>query len=157
MANNNVNWRDVLVETAGNIATELNLNIVVEEFILQEISDRIDNSLNHIEFEKPNVAKIAGIVMFWVRKLKPFHYDFDEAAKSGKLHPLNELIAIQTGLSICSQYKDDFSLDNFRLSKRILKDWLHSLRYHSHSPYSSLLAFELLSTTDEDCSSKKCK
>lgn len=151
MVNNNVDWRKVLVKIAGNISTELNLNILVEDFILQEISDRIDNSLDHIEFENPNVAKIAGIVVFCVRKLKPFYYDFDEAAKSGKLHPLNELIAIQTGLAICSQYKDDCSLlDDIRLSDRVLKDWLHSLRYHSHSPYSSILAFELLTTTDED-------
>lgn len=105
---------------------------------------------NNVDWRKV-LVKIAGIVVFWVRKLKPFYYDFDEAAKSGKLHPLNELIAIQTGLAICSQYKDDCSLlDDIRLSDRVLKDWLHSLRYHSHSPYSSILAFELLTTTDED-------
>ena len=51
MVNNNVDWRKVLVKIAGNISTELNLNILVEDFILQEISDRIDNSLDHIEFE----------------------------------------------------------------------------------------------------------
>ncbi len=61
MVNNNVDWRKVLVKIAGNISTELNLNILVEDFILQEISDRIDNSLDHIEFENPNVAKIAGL------------------------------------------------------------------------------------------------
>ena len=54
MVNNNVDWRKVLVKIAGNISTELNLNILVEDFILQEISDRIDNSLDHIEFENPN-------------------------------------------------------------------------------------------------------
>lgn len=148
MINNNVNWREILMEIAGNISTEFDLNILVEDFVVQEISDRIDNSLNHIEFDNPNVAKIAGIVAFWVRKLKPFHYDFDEMANSGKLHPLNELVAVQTGLAICSLYKDDYSLDNIRLSPRVLKDWLHSLRYHSHSPYSSILAFELLATDD---------
>lgn len=155
MVNKNVNWRKVLAEIAGNIASEFNLNILVEEFVLQEISDRIDTSLSHIEFDNPNVAKIAGIVMFWVRKLKPFHYDFDEMANSGKLHPLNELIAVQTGLAICSQYKDDYSLENIRLSPRILKDWLHSLRYHSHSPYSSILVFELLATTDDQKSERE--
>lgn len=31
MVNNNVDWRKVLVKIAGNISTELNLNILVEE------------------------------------------------------------------------------------------------------------------------------
>ncbi len=33
MVNNNVDWRKVLVKIAGNISTELNLNILVEDFI----------------------------------------------------------------------------------------------------------------------------
>lgn len=150
MASNNVNWHEILMHTAMNIADEFNLNILAEEYVLREISDRIASSLEHIEFKNPNVAKIAGIVTFWIRKLKPFYYDFDDLAKYDKLHPLNELIAVETGLAICSHYKDDYSLESFHLSKRVLKDWLHSLRYHSHSPYSSILVFELLATNEEE-------
>lgn len=79
-------------------------------------------SLKDMDIEKPNVAKITGIVTFWVRKLKPFSYETEAIAKGNKLHALNELIAIQTGLAICNTYKDDYSLDDFRISNKLLID-----------------------------------
>jgi hypothetical protein len=142
----NIDWRSVLTGIAADVSTELNLNIIVENYILVEIADRIHISLEYMGIARPNVAKIAGVVAFWVRKLKPFSYAPDETAKSGKFHALNELIGIQAGLAICNSYKDDYSREEFRLSSRLLIDWLHSLRFHSHSPHSSLLAFELLTT-----------
>ena len=149
----NIKWRDVLSNIAVDISTEFDLNIIVENFILEEIEDRIHISLDAMNMEKPNVAKIAGVVAFWVRKLKPFSYTQDEGAKGNKLHTLNELIGIQAGLAICNSYKDDYSRTEFHLSERVLTDWLHSLRFHSHSPHGSLFAFELL-TTENSLSSK---
>jgi len=143
---NNINWRDVLCKIAVDISIALDLKIMVEEFILKEIDDCIHTSLEAMNMEKPNVAKVAGVVAFWVRKLKPFSYIQDEGAKGNKFHALNELIGIQAGLAICNFYKDDYSRAEFHLSDRLLKDWLHSLRFHSHSPHSSLFAFELLTT-----------
>ena len=145
---NNIDWSKVLCDIAVAISDEIELNIAVEGFILKEIEDRINISLQHLDIKNPNVAKIAGIVMFWIRKLKPFNYAYEETAKGNKLHTLNELIAIHTGLNICSRYKDDYSLENFYLEDRLLIDWLHSLRYHSHSPYSSLFVFELLTSNN---------
>lgn len=146
---NNVNWGQVLTSQATDIANELGLDIIVESFILEEIKDRIELSLKDMDIEKPNVAKIAGVVTFWVRKLKPFSYASEAIANGNKLHTLNELIAVQTGLAICNTYKDDYSLDDFHLSKRLLIDWLHSLRFHSHSPASTLFVFEILTTNQE--------
>ena len=142
----NIDWRDVLSNIAVDISAEFDLNIMVEEFILKEIDDCINDSLDSMNMKNPNVAKIAGVVAFWVRKLKPFSYTQDEGAKGNKFHALNELIGIQAGLAICNFYKDDYSRTEFHLSNRLLQDWLHSLRFHSHSPHSSLFAFELLTT-----------
>jgi hypothetical protein len=143
---NNVDWQHLLIEIAGTTSAEMNISICVESFILDEISDRIKDSIDNLHIARPNVAKLAGIVAFWVRKLKPFFYDPAETATGGKLTTLNELIAVQAGLAICKTYKDDWSKENFHLSERLLLDWLHSLRFHSHSPHGSLFAFELLTT-----------
>ncbi|MDR1684966.1 MAG: hypothetical protein LBR82_00735 [Desulfovibrio sp.] len=147
---NNVDWKKLLIEVAGSVSDGMNISICVENFILDEISERIEASLTNLHIERPNVAKIAGIVAFWVRKLKPFFYDPVETATGGKLTTLNEMIAVQSGLTICKTYKDDWSKENFHLSDRLLFDWLHSLRFHSHSPHSSLFAFELLTTDNEE-------
>ena len=72
MASNNVDWRKVLSQATVNVSSRFDLEIFAEDFILREISDRISIFLDHIDYENPNVAKIAGIVAFWVRKLKPF-------------------------------------------------------------------------------------
>jgi hypothetical protein len=143
---NNVNWRNVLTRTAGNISTRLDLDIVVENFILEEIEERVQISLNHMDIPSPNVAKVAGTIVFWVRKLKPFSYAQKETAKRKTLHALNELIAVQAGIATCEAYKDDYSKEGIRIEERLLIDWLHNLRFHSHSPHSSLFAFELLAT-----------
>lgn len=143
---NNVDWETVLTNIAVDVSIEFCLDILVENYILQEVEDRISSSLAVMNIERPNVAKIAGVVAFWVRKLKPFCYAPDQAARSNKLSPLNELIGVQAGLAICRLYKDDFSCEEFHLPKRLLTDWLHSLRFHSHSPHSALFSFELLTT-----------
>jgi hypothetical protein len=144
----NVDWKKLLIEVASAASAGMNVSICVESFILDEINDRIDDSLAGLRIDRPNVAKIAGIVAFWVRKLKPFFYDPAETATGGKLTTLNELVAVQVGLAICQTYKDDLSRESFHLSERLLLDWLHSLRFHSHSPLSSLFAFELLTSAD---------
>jgi hypothetical protein len=143
---NNVDWHKILIQIAIDISTRLDLKIFVEDYILKEIEDRVYDSLRGLHIPRPNVAKIAGVVAFWVRKLKPFSYDADETASGNKFHALNELIAIEAGISICNSYKDDYSRVEFSLDKRLLLDWLHSLRFHSHSPHSSMFAFELLTT-----------
>jgi hypothetical protein len=151
MAMYNVKWDEILTTIAADISIEFELDIIVESYILKEIQMRVDATLANLHMEKPNVAKIAGVVAFWVRKLKPFCYAYSEIAKSGKLSTLNELIAIQAGLAICRQCYDDYSAEEFQpLSKRLLNDWLHSLRFHSHSPHSSMFAFELLTTKNVD-------
>jgi hypothetical protein len=141
------------MKSAIDVSVEMNMDICVESFILDEISDKIEGSLINLNIDRPNVAKIAGIVAFWVRKLKPFFYDPSETATGGKLTTLNESIAVNAGLAICKSCKDDLTKDEFHISERLYLDWLHSLRFHSHSPHSSLFAFELLTTEEEEKSS----
>lgn len=92
----------------------MNSEIMAKSFVLQKIEDRINHTLKNMDIGNPNVAKVAGIVMFWVRNLKPFSYAPDAAAKSSKLRPLNEHIGMQAGLAICRTYKDYHSLDNWQ-------------------------------------------
>jgi hypothetical protein len=65
---------------------------------------------------------------------------------SGIKFALETAEGYEAGLSICGSYKDDYSRVEFSLDRRLLLDWLHSLRFHSHSPHSSMFAFELLTT-----------
>jgi hypothetical protein len=143
----NVEWGKVLKRVATNISTEYRLNIIVEEYILKEIQERIKATLEDLRMDAPNVAKIAGVVAFWVRKLKPFSYAYCKAAEGEKFYALNELVAIETVFAVCSQYNDDYTNpERFMPSERLLKDWIHSLRFHSHSPHSLIFIFELLTT-----------
>lgn len=91
----------------------------------------------------PNVAKVAGHVVFWIRKLKPVSHS---AGSVNKLLTINEVIGILVGVSICQHYFDDHSKAQIRFSDRIMKDWASSLRNHSHSPHSCAISFEFLAS-----------
>jgi hypothetical protein len=95
-------------------------------------------------------------VAFWVCKLKPLAYREEPKGipRRRRVSTLNEILAILTGLDICNVYHDDFTLENIPavdvlsppdgVKYRLFNDWVHGLRYHSHSTYSLILAFELI-------------
>ncbi len=65
---------------------------------------------------------------------------------SNKFLAINELVGLLVGLSISRRYFDDHSKEKFTIPSRILTDWTSSFRVNSHSPHSSAIAFELLTT-----------
>lgn len=143
-----IDWEKIIIASAREIETKLKLNLVLESFVLEEIKDRVAISLKSLDMSRPNVAKIAGTVAFWIRKLKPLSHS-EEFPNGNKFYAVNELLGLRVGLYICANYYDDYSTYGFKLSRRLFLDWVHSLRYHSHSPHSSLTAFELLTTSED--------
>jgi len=137
----NVNWRSILGEITAATADEFSLTVSIDAAVIKEIQLNVEANLSSVT-EKPNAAKIAGVVAFWIRKLKPLHVEKDSA------HPflfINEFVALKVGLAIWERYFDDSaSKEVVKLNHRILRDWIFSFRYHSHSPHSSLISFELL-------------
>ncbi|WP_165176928.1 hypothetical protein [Desulfovibrio sp. ZJ369] len=138
----NIKWQPILKDVAEKISTTYSVELILDEAIVLEAEQRIKESLDNLGFDRPNVAKVAGQVAFWLRKLKPL-----SIAPSSKnyFRLVNELAALRIGLAICNCYKDDCSKDKeVQLHSRILRDWVTSFRYHSHSPHSSMTSFELL-------------
>jgi len=137
----NVRWEEILLEFSGRMEEDFDLKIGIEYDIINEIQARFQESFDRIDGPIPNAAKIAGIVAFWIRKLKPLsiHPDSDFS-----FLPLNEYVALLVGLAICARYFDDDRKERLRLNPRILRDWVFSFRYNSHSPHSALISFEML-------------
>lgn len=123
-----------------------NMTIVVDERIALETGRLVNDHINGIGLIQPNAAKIAGQVAFWLRKLKPL---YPSESSQSFLLTLNELAALYVGLAICNRYRDDSSKDHVvRTPPRIMRDWVNSFRYHSHSPHSSMISFELFMCAD---------
>jgi len=144
----NVKWMDLLIEVAAEdeklfAARGAKLVICIQRSITEEVGRRIERSIEMDGIERGNAAKIAGVTAFWIRKLKPLYVE--PSAESSKTYAfINELVSIQVGVAICNRYFSDSGLKGIRVNRRVLKDWLTSLRYHSHSPQSAMIAFELL-------------
>ena len=137
----NIKWVDILYESATYMESAYALKIGLENEIIQEIQGKIEDSLGRVGVSDPNTAKTAGIVAFWIRKLKPLSI---HPTSEYAFLPLNEYAALKVGLAICAKYFDDAKKAKFALTPRILRDWIFSLRYNSHSPHSSMISFEML-------------
>lgn len=139
----NIDWKRVFNDTVGSAENKYNVILGVDVDILAEVAFCVKKNLAAMDVDHPNVAKVAGLVSFWIRKLKPI-YTAPESPNKEIL--INEVVSLYVGLSICKKYYDDTTRTDFKIKPRILRDWVHSFRYHSHSPSSSLIAFELLTT-----------
>ena len=138
----NVDWAAILMAEATAVEKDYRIIFNIDEAVVLEAERIIRDSMDSIGLTQPNVAKIAGLVAFWLRKLKPLSVAEDSP---NNLLTLNEVIALRIGLAICNAYKDDDSkAQAIKLPPRILNDWVNSFRYHSHSPNSSMISFELL-------------
>jgi len=85
--------------------------------------------------------KMAGILCFWVRKLKPFSVADDEEANRF----VNEAIAFFTGVYFIYGYgKDTGKVAPPKIQRSYIHDLIKSLRYNSHSPNSTAFIFESL-------------
>ncbi len=140
-----IDWEAITREVLNMAEAHFGFIGVLDPYILAEVIEFTRQGLRHnYRGSKPNVAKIAGMFSFWFRKFKPISFAKES---QNRYLAINEFVALQVGLGVCQRYKDDLSNPDFSVrdvSRRLRKDWVHSLRIHSHSPNSTIMSFELL-------------
>jgi len=140
---NNIDWIVIFQEMCTFAEEKFGIKLIVDKNIIEEIEIMVEDTLDSFYLDNPNVAKTASIIAFWIRKLKPI---FHSSNSKNKFLAINELVGLLVGLSICRNYFDDFSKEKFKISSRVFSDWVNSFRRNSHSPHSSVISFELLTT-----------
>lgn len=137
---NQVDWMVPLGRAVATLEQKFTIKLTLDSDVVGEVASHLNRTVSQIPMNTdPNVAKIAGHVAFWIRKLKPIGYD-ESQLQTNKLLNVNELAALLVGAAICrKKFKSDLRLHN-----RIFFDWASSLRVNSHSPSSCAIAFELL-------------
>lgn len=144
MITRKIDWPPILHNACALVEKRQDITLCIDTDILNEIALKVEETLHALQMNTmPNVAKVAGHVAFWIRKLKPIYH---APASTGKLLTINEVVGILVGVGICQQYFDDHSRAALRLPARVMKDWAASLRNHSHSPHSCAIAFEFLAS-----------
>ena len=139
---NNINWITIFEELTNKLEVRYDLDLMVDVVVLEEVGAMAKSTLDSLNMDStPNVAKTAGHVSFWIRKLKPISH----AEKSNShFTAINELAGLLVGLAICTRYFDDTVKENITMNNRILFDWVNSMRLNSHSPSSTSISFEML-------------
>lgn len=137
----NIDWRTVISAACCYVENREGVGLDIDTDLLAELEIYANKSLRGYNIENPNAAKVAGHVCFWVRRVKPVLHKPDTIRK---FLAVNEEVALLVGLAICQNYFDDARAESFKISPKILKDWVSSLRYNSHSPHALAIAFELI-------------
>ncbi len=141
-----VSWREILTWLLIWFERGNDCELIVDREILNEVQKHTRMSLGNYGLPRPNIAKIAGVFSFWFRKLKPLHYSLDS---NTRYTAVNEYLGLMVGLALCEKYKADLGNSEFKIAaipKRLVLDWVNSLRVHSHSPNSTTMSFELITT-----------
>ncbi len=112
----NVNWEPIFDKVSSDLEEKFNISIEIDLQILEEINGAIKISLKGYSMSNPNIAKIAGHVVFWIRKLKPIHHSNNENVKH-KLLIINEL---STNRKVIRQYPP---FSNANISKGLITQW----------------------------------
>ena len=138
-----IDWMTPLQRAVEHLEKKFDVLLALDSDVVAELTSHLQRTVDQIPMDTdPNVAKIAGHVAFWIRKLKPIGHE-DSAEVKHRLLNVNELAALLVGAAIC---RKNFKA-NLRLPNRIFFDWASSLRVNSHSPSSCAIAFELLAAT----------
>ena len=137
-----IDWQKVFFDHATWIEEKFNLDLQIDATILNELATGIEGAVTKVyDIEAPNTAKLAGVIVFWIRRLKPVSH---APTSPMKYLYVNELLAYIIGFSICKKY---YQVNAYQgLHTRLRHDFIHSLRYHSHSPSSVAILFESLFT-----------
>lgn len=145
MAIHHIQWEPIFERLCRRLERRWECTFAIDREILIEVADKTQATLAGLnDTSVPNVAKVAGHVSFWIRKLKPISYAAQSPA-TGKFLAINEYVGLMVGLGICHEYLDDSRKAFFQdPPSRILRDWVVSFRVNSHSPHSTQIAFELL-------------
>ena len=145
-----LDWVKFLFAILGTVEDHLGCpdTLLLDRDIVREIAERARETVGSYNKESPNVPKIAGHIAFWVRKLKPVSFEQNATAK---FLAVNELVSLYAALAFCDQYHERRSQHHrsviYRLSPRVIVDWATTMRFHSHSPHSTAMTFEILMGT----------
>ena len=132
-----------IVEEVANV---YNLSLGIDSLVLDEINKQLEKTINRYNMAEPNEAKLSSSVAFWIRKLKPIHYEEDS---TNHYDFVNELCSLLFAMMIYANDNRKNKIDINALislvkTDRIFNDLIKSYRYNSHSPHSSTIIFELL-------------
>lgn len=133
-----VDWYLILKRQADLIEKKFDLKLTIDLVTIDEIDEMAKKTLASFNQNKPSVAKVAGNVAFWIKKLKPLNRASDS---SNDYRVINELAAVLVGAGICNTLGHR---SNVEMSAQMLNDLVSSLRYHSYSPNSVAMIFESL-------------
>ena len=150
-------WYDILRHVAEQLEKDFrelghNFKVVIEEGLVFDVVDQINRNMDKAKMKPPHASKIAGLVAFWICRLKPFYI---QHASPEIFRFINELVGLKVGLAICQKYTgaDQDRPVHLHLDERILSEWMMSARYHSYSLASFIIAFELLASQPSQPSS----
>lgn len=135
-----VDWYGILMHEAEIIEDTLQLKLVVNQPVVDELEEMAMKTLATFNQTKPSAAKIAGNVVFWIKKLKPVH---TAQNSPNEFLLVNELLAVMVGIGICN-LPTILPPTSVTMSEPTMNDLIASLRYHSHSPNSLAMFFEAL-------------
>ncbi len=72
MLDRHFDWQAVLSDAATLCERAYGVSLTIDRDILREISEQAEGTLLQLNMSTlPNMAKVAGHVAFWIRKLKP--------------------------------------------------------------------------------------
>ena len=130
-----------LYESLRGCSVRVDLTVLDECFCKVEDSlDRDFRSFEAPEGYEPSPFKMAGVLCFWLRKLKPF--SVPEKTEENRF--INETVALLVGFSLVFQYAESEKLHHPKISDTFFHDMVSSLRYNSHSPNGAAFLFEAL-------------
>ena len=145
-----IDWERFLFAVLDMVEHQLGCpdTLLLDRDIVREIAERAKETVGSYNKDRPNIPKIAGHIAFWIRKLKPVSFSPDTTEK---FLAANELVSLYVALAFCDQYHRRRSEHHraiiYRLSPRVILDWATTMRFHSHSPHSTAMIFEILMGT----------
>lgn len=126
------------IDRAAQIVSDrFDVDLAVDARIVSEIEAFCEKSLASFNQDDPSAAKIAGSMVFWIRKLKPAAH-----TGSGYFPSANEYIAILCGVALVNSHWREKKM-HMQIRKEALIDFSRTLRFHSHSPHGLALMFEM--------------
>jgi len=149
MPDSHPEWYRILQDVVKEVEVDIqqfghkDFEVVIEESIVREIATRVNQDADRYRWKMPNAPKMAGLVAFWICKLKPF-YKYYESKTTFRY--INEVVGLRVGLAICQEYMktDKGQPVRLHMDGRVLSNWIASSRYYCHSLHSSIIAFEIL-------------
>jgi hypothetical protein len=125
--------------------------IVIDDSIMFDVCHRYAEDIERLKrfnnLKSLEITKRMAFLAFWIRKLKPLHYEGNVAEKF-PLNYLNEHFGLTVAL-ISLEIGYPFPI---KLEQRFYADTLHEFRYKSVSPHSLNIIFKAIVT---DCKGDK--